>query len=359
MLESYLIYFFICICLLLGAFADKQTKHISGWLSIIICSIILGYRYDVGIDHLTYLDYYNQFLYLGAKIGTSREYGYDLLNYICARIGCSPGVFFSLTVFIQFSLIYYSFRSKTNFLVLIYFFYMTTGQLFGSLNIIRQAMAFSIFLYIIKYIERRKLVKYLVGVLIAFSFHSSSLILIPIYWLPFVWRLTLEKIGAKGHVILYLGITLSSAFIFSYFLSATSEFLSTTVYFNYVPNLGERRMAVNSGLGILLFTIIDVLIIYYSTKIIALYPKAKLYYMIFFIGSLLAKVFGTDMLLSRVAYDLVSLRFVVLVFLICFFDSRKNLLFTTLKVGVIMIFILVWLFDIYNGSSGCSPYKFL
>ena len=215
MLESYFIYFFICICLLLGAFADKQTKHISGWLSIIICSIILGYRYDVGIDHLTYLDYYNKFLYLGAKIGTSREYGYDLLNYICARIGCSPGVFFSLTVFIQFTLIYYSFRSKTNFLVLIYFFYMTTGQLFGSLNIIRQAMAFSIFLYIIKYIESRKLVKYLVGVLIAFSFHSSSLILIPIYWLPPVWRLTLDKIGAKGHVILYLGITLSSTFMSS------------------------------------------------------------------------------------------------------------------------------------------------
>lgn len=359
MLESYFIYFLIFLCLLLGAFADKQTKHISGWLSIIICSIILGYRYDVGIDHLTYLDYYNQFLYLGAKIGTSREYGYDLLNYICARIGCSPGVFFSLTVFIQFTLIYLSFRSKTNFLLLIYFFYMTTGQLFGSLNIIRQAMAFSIFLYIIKYIESRKLLRYLVGVLIAFSFHTSSLILIPIYWLPSLWRISLDKIGSKGHVIIYLCITILSTYIFSYFLNATSELLSTTVYFNYVPDLGERRMTVNSGLGVLLFSIIDVLIIYYNNKVITLYPRAKVYYMIFFLGSLLAKVFGTDMLLSRVAYDFISLRFVMLVFLISFFDSRKKLLFTTLKVGVIMIFILVWLFDIYNGSSGCSPYKFL
>lgn len=359
MLTSYLIYFIVLLLLLIGSWADKQTRHLSGWLSIIICSIILGFRYDVGVDYLTYLDYYHHFLFLGAEIGYSREYGYDFLNYICASIGCGPGLFFTLTVFIQLILIYFTFRNEKNGLALIYFFYMTSGQLFGSLNIIRQAIAFSIFLYIIKYIAHRNIIKYLLGVVIAVSIHTSSLILIPIYWIPRIWDSLSDRLDRKRQVILYIVTTILASTIFTFFLASFSDVLSDTVYFNYVPNLGNRRMQVNSGMGVLLFTIIDVILIIYSPKILELFPKAKYFYIIFFIGALMSKIFGTDMLLSRVAYDLVSIRFVMLSFLILYINSRKTTINAVVKIGVLFIFIIVWIIDISNGSSGCSPYQFI
>lgn len=359
MLASYYIYTVVLLILLIGALIDRQSKHISGWLSIIVCSIILGFRYNVGIDYLTYLDYYRHFQFFGAQIGYSREYGYDLLNDICASFGFGPGIFFSLTVFIQLILIYYTFRGNYKILPLIVFFYMTSGQLFGSLNIIRQAIAFSIFLYSIKFIEQKHLIKYLIGIALSTSVHTSSLILIPIYWLPSIWNKTFDKLNGKWQAIIFIGISIIAETIFTFFLSSVSDILSNSIYFNYVPNLGERRMRVSTGAGILLFTIIDIILILYSHKITSYYPKAKIFYVIYFVGIILSKIFGTDMLLSRVAYDFVSIRFVMLSFLVLYLSTKKTMANTIIKIGVIFIFLLVWIVDIYNGSSGCSPYQFI
>ena len=52
-----------------------------------------------------------------------------------------------------------------------------------SLNVVRQGIAIPIILYSFKFIDDRKPVSYLLFVLIAGSFHISSIVVLPFYYL--------------------------------------------------------------------------------------------------------------------------------------------------------------------------------
>jgi hypothetical protein len=361
MILAYIVYFFLMISMSFSAYIANKKKLPINIFAIIIASIILGHRYFVGIDYEAYLLHYinqNRPWVLGEF-----ELGFEAINRFLFWCGFPPGIFFSTTIAIQFSFLYIGFRKSPKVLPWGIIFFFLTGQLFGQLNIVRQAIVFCIFFYSIKYIVERKFISYLCFLLLAFSFHYSAIILLPFYWIPSILN---SSFFSKKNIQLLLLIVVSifSEIIFNGLVMITETILSQTIYFNYVPNLGIREMRLNSGIGLMLFFVCDMIIILYSDKVKRYYSEQgfAVYYGIYFTGLLLSKIFGLDMLLSRISYCMISLRFVILAFLLNFIASQARERFDVnhlIAISLLLIFSLIFLVDIWNGSSGCSPYKFI
>ena len=112
---------------------------------------------------------------------------YVFINYLSSKISSSVNLVYFITEFITLLFVYfscygvkkicndYNFCSLSYFLFLILFFNK-------SLNLCRQSIAIAIILYAIKYIYQKKPIKYILFCILASGFHSSSLIMIILYF---------------------------------------------------------------------------------------------------------------------------------------------------------------------------------
>ena len=141
-------------------------------------AVLFGMRYDVGQDHLAYLDgYINPFLH--------KEYEplFALIRDTLSNAGVHPIVFFAVCAFIQvFCLFYFMKDCKFLYPALIVSLFM--GQFFIHwMNGIRQDIAGCIFLCAITCVIDKRIVGFFTLVLISVGFHYSAVILFPFYFL--------------------------------------------------------------------------------------------------------------------------------------------------------------------------------
>ena len=178
---AYFVYTLLLVIMVLSfsminTYQAAKIKPIILGFSIILFSLVLGLRYDVGTD---YLGYKEDFL-----AGNERfEVGYSLVCDLFRTIGFDYPSIFIFSVFIQFLFFYLGVKDNKRILPWAVFFYFTTLHLFLSLNVIRQTIAFSIFIYAVKFINNKSFPRYLLWCLIASTFHKSAIILIPFYLL--------------------------------------------------------------------------------------------------------------------------------------------------------------------------------
>jgi hypothetical protein len=111
------------------------------------------------------------------------EFGYFLLNAIIKAFTDSPYVFFFIVEFVICVLLYKSLKKYTKRVAIALLIYFTV--LFTVLDVayIRQGIAVGLFLFSIQYIEGRKLAHYFLWVTAAAAFHSSALVLYPLYFI--------------------------------------------------------------------------------------------------------------------------------------------------------------------------------
>lgn len=146
---------------------------------------------DLGADTVMYvrgLNYYSampQKDILTAKLvyPFSFEAGYFFLTKVCAWLSMNETMFLTviaMSIYIPVVCFIYKYSEKPLISILAYFSF---GCFAYSLGIFRQMIALSIILSGIKYIENRKLVKYIIIVAIAMLFHRTAIIMLPLYWI--------------------------------------------------------------------------------------------------------------------------------------------------------------------------------
>ena len=110
------------------------------------------------------------------------EFGYFLLNAIIKTFTDSSYVFFFVVEFVICVLLYKSLKIYTKKIAIALLIYFTV--LFTALDVayIRQGIAVVLFLFSIQYIKERKLLHYFLWVTAAAAFHSSALVLYPLYF---------------------------------------------------------------------------------------------------------------------------------------------------------------------------------
>lgn len=112
-----------------------------------------------------------------------KELGYDFLNVLIGIITTNRYIFILILTIIIYSLTFISFkRYMTNypfalmvFMALMFFFTFTY---------LRQILGVSILWLSIKYLLNRKFWKFTLVVFIAFLFHNSAIIFLPVYFIP-------------------------------------------------------------------------------------------------------------------------------------------------------------------------------
>lgn len=110
-----------------------------------------------------------------------------LLYTIVLKSFSNNWIFFqSVSFSIDFIVLYYFFRRyvSNNIFLAFTFWYMFSGVigLSFSINLMRSAKALLFFLLSIKYVEEKKFVKYLIMNGIGYLFHTSSILLLPLYF---------------------------------------------------------------------------------------------------------------------------------------------------------------------------------
>lgn len=376
MIEAFIVYFNLLFLMLFfslkGRFLfveeslnlERNNNYaIISSISIFIFSITIGLRYYVGGDYGGYLDDFNDFN-LGMSYSNSRyELGYYLLMFILKRFQLTYHFLFIAASFLQIGFVYKWASNYKYLLPWVIYFYFTTLYLFESMNVMRQALAFSVLLYSTIYIHKSNKIKFVIMVLLASSFHKSA-----IFFLPFYFFVNKDWIRNK---YMQLGLMLL-AFIFSQFLFNTfflkikiiADMLNYGSYSELTSDLFLDNEKESMGFGLYFIFTIDSLIILYSDKLKKVFKKENyiVYHNMFLVGALLGAAFGgsNSIALGRFMFYFVSFRLVVLSFLCYyFFRINSNKINNLLGVFVIIAYLIWFVSAILKGAAWCAPFQFV
>ncbi len=168
---------------------NRRIKNGLIWLLLIGLILFVGTRYETGNDWIEYTKVFNKLpdvltlLSQPALFGLFRmEPGYILFNSIVKYLGGTIDYVFLISTVFTIALLFKSLKRYNFFCFLAVLLYMRYGYLQTNMMFVRQGIAISIFFYSLKYIQYRKLVKYILLILVATSFHSSALITLPLYF---------------------------------------------------------------------------------------------------------------------------------------------------------------------------------
>ena len=194
MLIYYLFFFitFIVSCIAQKKINNKKIFVLLSIICIIIPSILAGLRQSgIGTDTRYYIDFiFNKvsevqnIKQLFFVITTySIEFGYIIFNFIISRFTDNLNIMYFFLQLVIMSISYYSFvkYSKQNFNIIYLIFNLLYFN--RTLNICRQSIAIAFILMSYKYINQKKLYKFIIIVLIASFFHKTALVFLPAYFI--------------------------------------------------------------------------------------------------------------------------------------------------------------------------------
>lgn len=340
-------------------FESSPKLRIQHFLALLIISLIIGFRHNVGVDWNAYVDIFNHLrnnLYIGFFDQTD-EPGFFYINKFIAAVGFGYQWMFFSVAFISW---FFLFKSVPKTILPLFIFFLFTDEyFFWSMNGVRQFVAIGIFLFSIHFIINRNFWYFLISILFGSLFHYSVLLLIPVYFIPFS-RLYNQKFWFFAFAISFFfsqSIVLVTGL--KQFLIYLTQFIPIIHhYVLYVETeLFEARELAGTGLGVIFKTIITLFILYFSKKTVEKYPQTKVYFILFFVGAIINNLFFTFQIIGRVNVYFLIIRNILLAIIV--FEILKGKFSKYVALGIIVLYFLLFLVSIYNSSNQCSPYLFV
>lgn len=184
-------------------------------LQLFVISAILvffaGVRYDVGADYRQYADNFRA--YCTQTLVWNKEPGIRFVSQLAAKISDNYGMMFFLMSFITVGLVTYTIARESDYYQISILMYIFLGSWHESFNSVRQSAAAAILFWGHKYIKERKLIKWLLVCLIAFLFHTSAIVFVPLYFVP-QKKVTIKNVVILIAIGLVAGLNYDSAFEF-------------------------------------------------------------------------------------------------------------------------------------------------
>jgi hypothetical protein len=274
--------------------------------------VVAGLRYETGGDW----DVYGQFLekvtpicefVSSGKTGSSRhfEFGYFLLCSIFKQLGLGIQVLFFVIALFDITLIAKALKHYTKYVVTGLFVYYSLLYLTLEFSLIRQAIAASICFYAFKYVPEKKMFKYFLLIFLAFLFHMSALIMLPLY---FFFKVRFSSIFliivvCLGCLIMLFQITwINRALLFVVGLLGEDSLRKVVIYttnkvynvnrgigigfflnlFLFILFLWKRKRFEEKAYGNLFLNVfmVNIIVYYYMYEFIEISVRFRLYYML-------------------------------------------------------------------------------
>lgn len=189
--------------------------------SFIYLFIISAFRGDFTSDYKNYIDLFRFFNTFSFKelflFEFYQEPGFVLLNWLLGLITENAISIIVISTIVILYAHYSQFKKYSVSIWLSILLFINIGGYYDSFNITRQIMASSIIFLGSKYLYERKFFKYLIVVLLAASFHRTSVFMIPFYFVLNM-KFTIKK------VLALLTVSSVSSFYIGYIINFVQRF---------------------------------------------------------------------------------------------------------------------------------------
>lgn len=323
-------------------YAQKKNEKKWIWIPIIILTLVAGFRaIGVGVDtkhnvRIFYSIYENGFKFV------KKEYGFYTIVSILMNLFQNTTMLFLVFSFIIYTLFFnrmWDFKDTIDLRIAGLVFVL---NYFGStLNGMRQFIAIAIIFYGTRYLEKKKIIFFLISILIAMQFHISAII--SIAFVPFYidFQQIKEKY-TKEQILKILGITIFFIIFIIIFI-----FIRYSHYF-------DNFKKINLGIMIWVRLLLVIGSFVYGKKLLLLNKESDLLFKHFFRITLFGILFGFgNMFLdfsSRVGYYFK-------VFEIVYYAYLFKIVNFKIEYKRILLYVLVLLGAYnYKAYNGVLPY---
>lgn len=255
----------ICISCTSLLFINRgNNRNMQRCLCFVFCflTIFLGIRYMFGNDYINYLYQYE-------KVKEGVDYSYSwyesiLYNESASEPGwvlinrCFSSTSFAFLVFVltivEFYVLYKCIRkyvSPHHYWFSVYIFLINPYNMLTCISMMRQYLAMTIFLFAIRYIIERKIIKYMLLIVSAAFIHTSIIILLPVYFIGYINASLFKK------DIIRICITIVVAFWYTigayYFGDIINELLGLSLLQRYDLYAGNDVKSISLGFSAVLY----------------------------------------------------------------------------------------------------------
>ena len=317
-------------------------------------AFVFGCRWDVGVDYLDYL-------YTYLRGGSQRhEMLFGLVEYYLSENGYHYAFYFGFWALWDIVLLFYCVKDHKYIFPFLALMLMLASTYLSMMNTMRQNAAMVVFLVSLHYIDKRKLVKYLVCCLVAMTLHKSAVILFALYpillikndWFKSIWLQLLLYA-----VCFYLQFYFDS--VAQWIEKPFTWFSEEVDYEQYNMNMlfsdrwSRDKFGQNTGLGPIINLIRVLPVILYSRKLKLYFnfPLFKILYTLWFFGVLLALLFGSSIILNRIVMYFTIVKPIMYSFFLYYCFKSKNNLNILLGVVIILLYMALFINIVMNPMS--------
>ncbi len=168
-----------------------------------------GVRYEVGADYAQYASNFRG--YCSQTLIWYKEPGIRFVAQIADKINGNYGMMFFIMSLITVGLATYTIANESEYYIVSILMYIFLGSWHESFNSVRQSAAAAILFWGHKYIKERNFIKWLLICFVAFLFHTSAIIFIPLYFVPRK-KVTLKSVAALIVIGIAAGLSYDRAF---------------------------------------------------------------------------------------------------------------------------------------------------
>lgn len=313
---------------------NKYMSFALTGMAVLFAGIIAGFRDTVGTDFQAYEDWFNYYLTAPFTIKDPNP-GFNLMIKVVQFFTSNSQGLFFISALITYALVMDFIRKNTELYDLGFYLFITLYLYYSSLNIMRQWIAISIFLFSIQFIYQKKFIKYTFCIFVAASFHMTAILFIPLYFI------TKLKPNLKNIMVLIAaGVFAGSQFKnIIIFIGRNIKFINTSKYIDYF----NTSFATSGGGGWAYFAIvfmIFLLMMIYRKKYIEEIENGAIHIILICIVMVLSLFVPFNMIFSRIQLYLMPMTLISLPNIVKLMDSKGRVLvaFVILSFGLLYMY---------------------
>jgi hypothetical protein len=180
MIAYFILFFMIGMLLLIGSFY-KNIKKITFYISIFILVVFSGFRKNIGMDYINYLELFNS---VKLHYEVPLELGYVLMMKLIIFVQGKYQLLVFITSLLTNVLIGSFILKNSKYPNYSLFMYVSISIFYlATFTAMRQFIAVAIFCYSLNYIISRQFRNYFLLILLGTSFHITMILLLPLYFM--------------------------------------------------------------------------------------------------------------------------------------------------------------------------------
>lgn len=314
-------------------------------LPIICFTIIIGLRYSVGVDWENYRAIYEEelkYMSFAQMLETRYEIGFVAIVYLCHLFQLPTYMLFVCFAAIQITFLYLALKEERGILPYVYLAFILSGiAIQGFCNVVRQDVAFCIFLFALRYAKRDEIIKYFLLCALALCFHKSALILFPVC-LIWIRRNSLFYNQTIQCVLFLACLFLPLLNPIEHILNVLNDLIVTMGYENYIDSALDLTTNSRIGPTRMMMIITNIVIILNSKNIKSHYDNTLVnkIYDLFFIGICCYFLFLGNMMFGRITLYFTNVAFIMYGYSLHYLLQSKTAKHI-IAIGVISLMLMV------------------